>query len=99
MASNTIQPLDVLRLSDQTQNVYATISIIGKRANQIGAKTKAELNEKLAEFSTSTDALEEVVENREQIEIAKHYEAQPKPTLLAVAEFLEGGTYFEATPE
>lgn len=99
MASPNIQPLDVLKLTDETGNVYKSIAILGLRANQISARMKAELNEKLAEFTINTDSLEEVVENREQIEIAKHYEALPKPTLLALEEFLQGGTFFEAPEE
>jgi RNA polymerase Rpb6 len=99
MPSPNIQPLNVLRLTDETGNIYKSIAILGIRSNQIASKVKAELNEKLAEFTTSADALEEVVENREQIEIAKHYEGLPKPTLLALAEFLNNGTYFELTPE
>lgn len=99
MASNTIQPLDIQKLTETTGNIYSSIAVIGLRANQLAAKTKAELNERLAEFTTSADAMEEVVENREQIEIAKFYEALPKPTLLALAEFMEDNTYFELTGE
>lgn len=97
--SNTIQSIDVLNLTDDTKNVYKSIAILGTRSNQIGSKLKAELNEKLAEFATHGDSLEEVVENREQIEIAKQYEAMPKPTLLALHEFMQHKTYFEETQE
>ncbi len=82
----------------ETHNVYESLAIISKRANQISVKLKEELNGKLAEFATTVDNLEEVFENREQIEISKHYERLPKPTNLAVEEFLEGKIYF-STPE
>ncbi|GAB3530650.1 DNA-directed RNA polymerase subunit omega [Pontibacter brevis] len=77
----------------QTGNVYMSVAVISKRANQISVKLKEELNSKLAEFATTVDNLEEVFENREQIEISKYYERLPKPTNLAVEEFLEGKVY------
>jgi len=77
-----------------TENVYYSLVVIGKRANQIGQEVKAELNEKLAEFGPTGDTLEEITENREQVEIAKKYEAMPKPTLMAVEEFLKGAIYY-----
>ncbi|TSA27842.1 MAG: RNA polymerase Rpb6 [Bacteroidetes bacterium] len=77
-----------------TSNVYETVSIISKRANQIGAEMKEELNQKISEFATTTDNLEEVFENREQIEIAKYYEHLPKPTLIAIHEYLNEEIYF-----
>lgn len=80
-----------------TGNVYESIAIISKRANQISVKLKEELNGKLSEFATTVDNLEEVFENREQIEISKHYERLPKPTNLAIEEFLEGKVTF-STP-
>ena len=76
-----------------TANVYETVSILSKRANQIGLE-KEELNQKISEFATTTDNLEEVFENREQIEIAKYYEHLPKPTLIAVHEYINGEIYF-----
>lgn len=79
-------------------NVYEAISIISKRANQLSITLKEELNEKLAQFATTVDNLEEVFENREQIEISKQYERQPKPTSLAIEEFINGEIYF-ITPE
>lgn len=75
-------------------NVYEAISIISKRANQLSVTLKEELNEKLAQFATTVDNLEEVFENREQIEISKQYERQPKPTSLAIEEFINGELYF-----
>ncbi len=82
------------RFYDHTGNIYETIAILSKRANQIGAELKEELNQKVSEFATHNDNLEEVFENREQIEIAKFYERLPKPTLLAIHEFLNGDIYF-----
>ena len=90
MSDNNLRPLDMNSLTNGTRNIYETVAMLGKRANQTGAKLKAELNEKLAEFGPAPDSLEEVVENREQIEIAKHYEALPKPTLMAIEEMLAG---------
>jgi DNA-directed RNA polymerase subunit K/omega len=76
-------------LADKTGNIYESIAIVGKRARQISAQTKEELNSNLAEFASSVDNLEEIFENREQIEISKFYERMPKPSTLATEEFLE----------
>ena len=78
-----------------TGNVYESVTIIAKRANQIATELKQELNRKLADFSSSTDALEETFENREQIEISKYYERIPKPVLIATEEFLDGEVVFK----
>lgn len=72
-----------------TGNVYKSLNIISRRANQIAVEMKQELNRKLADFSTSTDALEETFENREQIEISRYYERLPKPVIIATEEFLD----------
>ncbi len=85
---------DAMKLSDETGNIYESIAIIGKRANQISAEIKQELTQKLAEFSTSTDNLDEVFENREQIEISRFYEKLPKPSLIATQEFVDGKIYY-----
>lgn len=77
-----------------TGNIYETVAILSKRANQIGLEIKEELNGKISEFASASDNLEEVFENREQIEIARFYERLPKPTLLAVHEFLGGQIYY-----
>jgi DNA-directed RNA polymerase subunit K/omega len=77
-----------------TNNVYETVSILSKRANQISLEMKEELNQKISEFATTTDNLEEVFENREQIEIAKYYEHLPKPTLIAIQEYTNSEVYF-----
>ena len=78
---------------EQTGNIYETVVVLSKRANQIALDLKRELDDKIAEFATSNDNLEEVFENREQIEIAKYYERLPKPTLLAIHEFMNGEIY------
>ena len=88
----------VTRQKDQfykgTGNIYETVAILTKRANQIAAEMKQELTKKIEEFATNNDSLEEVFENREQIEIAKFYERLPKPTLIAIHEFLHDEIYF-----
>ena len=77
-----------------TGNIYESVAIIGKRANQIGVEIKQDLNKKLQEFASYNDSLDEVFENREQIEISRYYEKLPKPTLLAIQEFIEGNIYW-----
>lgn len=91
---NTTVTRDLRDLDQGTDNIYESIVVISKRANQIAVDVKEELNGKLAEFATSNDNLEEVFENREQIEISKHYERMPKPTLVAMDEFLNDEIYF-----
>lgn len=81
-------------LSVETGNVYESVAIIGKRANQIASAMKDEISKKLQEFSTSSDNLEEMFENDEQIQISRYYERLPKPTLIATQEFVEGKVYF-----
>ncbi|UBM63247.1 DNA-directed RNA polymerase subunit omega [Candidatus Sulfidibacterium hydrothermale] len=78
---------------EQTGNIYETVVVLSKRANQIAQELKQELDKKISEFASANDNLEEVFENREQIEIAKYYERLPKPTLLAIHEFLNGEIY------
>ncbi|MDR0907712.1 MAG: DNA-directed RNA polymerase subunit omega [Rikenellaceae bacterium] len=84
----------MIDLDTPTGNIYESVAIIAKRANQIATENKQELARKLEEFSTSNDSLEETFENREQIEISKYYERMPKPTLVAIEEFLDGEIYF-----
>ncbi len=84
----TAETYDVTEFEEGTDNIYESLAILARRGNQIGLELKEELNEKVAEFQTSTDTLEEVFENREQIEIARYYERLPKPTLMAIYEFL-----------
>lgn len=78
----------------KTGNIYESLVVISKRANQIASEMKEELNSKLSEFNSSTDNLEEIFENREQIEISKYYERLPKPTLIAVQEYTESKIYY-----
>jgi len=85
---------DLRDLDRNTENIYESIVIISKRANQISSNLKEELHGKLAEFATINDNLEEVFENREQIEISKHYERLPKPTLVAIDEFINDKIYY-----
>lgn len=85
---------NIMDLCKDTDNIYESVAIIAKRANQISADMKQELNKKLQEFASTNDNLDEVFENREQIEISKYYEKLPKPTLMATAEFENGEVYF-----
>lgn len=86
---------DMIHLSEDTGNVYETVSIIAKRANQISREMKEELDTKLQEFAASSDKdnMEEENENREQIEVSRYYEKLPKPVLIATQEYIEGRVY------
>jgi len=81
-------------IAAKTGNIYASLSIISKRANQMNLGLREELHSKLNEFASTSDNLEEIFENREQIEISKHYEKLPNPALLAFQEFMEDKTYY-----
>ena len=81
-------------LDRETGNIYKSINIIARRANQISAELKTELTRKLADFSSPTDTMEETFENREQIEISRYYEKLPKPVLIATQEYIEGKIHF-----
>ena len=81
---------DVNLLDQETGNIYESVAMLGKRANQIAVEIKEELSAKLEEFAISGENLEEVYENREQIEVSKHYERMPKPSAIAIAEMMEG---------
>ena len=85
---------NIMDLCDETGNIYESVAIISKRANQIAVEIKQDLNKKLQEFASYNDSLEEVFENREQIEISRYYEKLPKPTLIATQEFVEGNVYY-----
>jgi len=87
------------KIAEQSGNIYESIAVIGKRARQISAQQKEELNSKLAEFASSVDNLEEIFENREQIEISRFYERMPKPSTVAIDEFVEGKVSFRAPDE
>ena len=85
---------NMMELCEDTGNVYETVAIIGKRTHQIGAEMKNDLSKKLQEFASFNDNLEEVFENREQIEISRYYEKLPKPTLIATQEYMEDKVYY-----
>ena len=85
---------DLSELAAPTGNIYETVVILSKRANQIAIAEKKELTRKLEGFKSDHDSMEEVFENREQIEISKYYERQPKPSLVAIEEFNEGEVYY-----
>lgn len=85
---------DVNEIAAPTGNIYESVVILYKRANQIALAEKKELNKKLEEFKNERDTMDEIFENREQIEISKYYERQPKPALVAIEEFREGELYY-----
>jgi len=85
---------DLMDMCEETGNIYESVVIMSKRANQIGSEMKNDLQRKLKEFAQGNDTLEETFENREQVEISKYYEKLPKPTLIATEEFEEGNIYF-----
>lgn len=85
---------DMIEMSQDTGNVYETVCIVAKRANQISQEMKQDLEQKLQEFASMSDNLEEISENREQIEISRYYEKLPKPTLIATQEYLDGKLYY-----
>jgi DNA-directed RNA polymerase subunit K/omega len=95
-AERTTVTRDLEDLSSESSNIYQSLIAISKRSNQISAEMREELTSKLAEFASSTDNLEEIFENREQIEISKFYESLPKPVSIAIQEFLEGKVYSRA---
>ena len=98
-AERTTITRDVNKLEAQTSNVYEAIVIMSKRANQLSLELKEELNQKLSEFASSTDNLEEIFENREQIEISRFYERLPKPVAISIQEFEGEGTYYRRPEE
>lgn len=85
---------DLIEMSEQTGNIYETVCVIAKRANQISVEMKRDLEKKLQEFASMSDNLEEISENREQIEISRYYEKLPKPTLIAEQEYEDKKIYF-----
>ncbi len=93
-ASVNTETRDVMELSEQVGNVYETVRIIGKRANQLSVQMKQDLDAKLQEFASYSDNLEEVHENHEQIEISRFYEKLPKPTLIAIKEWEDDNVYY-----
>ena len=97
--SNNIETRDVNELKTKTGNLYESIAIIAKRANQINISLKEELHNKLEEFASHTDSLEEIHENKEQIEISRAYERMPNPALLATQEFMDAKVYYRKNEE
>lgn len=93
-ANQSIVTRDIRKFDGQTGNIYEAVAIMSKRANQISTELKEELTSKLQEFGSNNDNLEEIFENREQIEVSKFYEKLPKPSLIAVQEFLEEKIYY-----
>lgn len=93
-ASTNTETRDVMSLAKPVENVYEMVMIIGKRANQLSLEMKQDLDNKLQEFASYSDNLEEVFENHEQIEISRFYEKLPKPSLIAIEEWKEGGIYY-----
>jgi DNA-directed RNA polymerase subunit K/omega len=97
--SNVVEPKKLSDIKEKTGNLYESIAIVAKRANQINITLKEELHNKLEEFASHTDSLEEIHENKEQIEISKAYERMPNPSLLATTEFMEDKVYFRKNDE
>ena len=98
-AEKTTVTRDLEAIDGEVGNIYQAINIIAKRANQISAEMKEELTGKLAEFASHTDNLEEIFENREQIEISKFYERLPKPVAIAIQQYLEDKVYYRLPEE
>ncbi|CAN5421561.1 DNA-directed RNA polymerase subunit omega [soil metagenome] len=97
--SSVVEPKNLFDIKQKTGNLYESIAIIAKRANQINITIKEELHNKLEEFASHTDSLEEIHENKEQIEISKAYERMPNPALLASQEFMDDKVYFRKNEE
>ncbi|MGN0086375.1 MAG: DNA-directed RNA polymerase subunit omega [Alloprevotella sp.] len=93
-APTNTQTHNLMEYCESTGNIYESVAIMAKRANQISQKMKEDLSKKLKEFSSTNETLEETFENREQIEISRYYEKLPKPTLIAADEFIHGRVYF-----
>ncbi len=90
---------NIMDLCESTGNIYESVSIISKRANQISAEIKSDLSKKLAEFASYNESLDEIFENREQVEISRYYEKLPKATLLATEEFIDDNIYWRDTQQ
>ena len=91
---NTTITRNTAQFSEGTNNIYETVAVLSKRSNQIASDMKRELHKKIEEFSSSIDTMDEIFENREQIEVVRHYEQMPKPTLQATQEYLNGDIYY-----
>lgn len=99
MGKASIITRDIDKLADKTGNIYLSVAVISKRARQLSSQLKEELSGKLAEFASTVDNLEEVFENREQIEISKFYERMPKPSTVATEEFIDGEIRYRVPEE
>ncbi len=93
--SNVVETKSLVEIKNKTGNLYESIAIVAKRANQINISLKEELHNKLEEFASHTDSLEEIHENKEQIEISKAYEKMPNPAILATQEFMDNKIYYK----
>jgi DNA-directed RNA polymerase subunit K/omega len=98
-ADRTTETQNLVELDAPTENIYESVVIISKRADQINDQMREELHDKLEEFATSTETLEEIFDNKEQIEVSKFYENLPKPTAIAAKEWKEGKIYYRHTDE
>ena len=98
-AEKTTITRDVSEMENETGNIYESIVMMAKRSNQLSVELKEELTQKLAEFASTTDNLEEIFENREQIEISRFYERLPKPVAIAIEELLEDKIYARSPEE
>ena len=92
--TNTTITRNTAEFSQQTDNIYETVAMLTKRANQIASEEKRELHKKIEEFASNSDTVDEMYENREQIEIVRHYEQMPKPVLVATQEYLNHDIYY-----
>ena len=92
--TTSIVTRNISEFDKQTGNIYETIAMLSKRSNQISSELKRELVKKIEDFSSTTDTMEEVFENKEQIEIVKYYEHLPKPVLIAIQEYLNEELYY-----
>ncbi len=91
---NTTITRNTAEFSKGTGNIYETVAMLSKRSNQIASDMKRELHKKIEEFASSIDTMDEIYENREQIEVVRHYEQMPKPTLQAIQEYLDDEIYY-----
>lgn len=91
---NTTVTRNIEDFSKETGNIYKTVNIVAKRANQVGLQLRDELRRKIEDFALPTDTLDEIYENREQIELARYYEKLPKPSLVAINEFMNDEVYY-----
>ena len=98
-ASNTTKTYDRSDIEKPTENIYEAISIIAKRSNQINTEVRKELHDKLDEFATHNDNLDEIFENKEQIEVSRFYERLPKPYAIAIKEWIDNRVYYRDTEE